>query len=90
MEGLLISIGGFSGVVLAEQGGEVILSETFGLANPELDTHNTLDTPFFYFCSYSNVYRSGGFGGSTPLAGAFLAQPDEISDMTLLDFEPML
>ena len=46
MEEFFVQRGGFSGVVLAMQGGEVILSETFGMANPDLGTYNTLDTPF--------------------------------------------
>ena len=63
-------------------------------ADGALDTSDTLDNFFdghdnLRYITISHLLsKSGGFGGSTPLARAFLAEPDYIRDMTPQEFEP--
>ena len=71
-------------------GASILLLEMDG----KLNTTDTLDK---FFTGHENLRyvtvghllaRQGGFGGSTPHVRVFLAEPDEVRNMTPSEFEP--
>jgi len=78
------------GITKAITGAAVMMLEMDG----KLDVSYTLDNFFTghhrlaHITVEQLIAQEGGFGGSTPLAGAFIADPDRPRDMTPLDLEP--